>query len=171
MNSQSIAKKMLLGTLIALGANAYAQKVSFRVNLSPVGSFVAESEKIEGTVLSAGDKLTVESATLPLESLKSGVDLRDEHMKKKYFEVEKFPAAKITAVEGTQGKFKGTLEVHGVSKPIEGTYEISGNVVTAKFKTKISDFGIPKASYLGIGAKDDVAVEVSLPVKTNTAAN
>ncbi len=150
---------------------ANAQKVAFRVNLSPVGNFNVESDKIEGSVVAEGEKFILNTATLVLDSLKSGVDLRDEHMKKKYFEIEKFPNAKMTKAEGSGGTFKGTLEVHGVSKEISGVYEVKGNEVTAKFTTKMSDFNIPKAIYMGVGAKDEIAVEVSLPLVKSTASN
>ena len=71
-----------------------------------------------------------------------GVELRDDHMKKKYFEQDKFPSAKIVRAEGSQGRFTGTLEVHGVAKPISGTYELSNGLVKAKFHTKMSEFAI-----------------------------
>mgnify|MGYP000715220464 CR=1 FL=1 len=52
--------------------------MSFRVNLSPVGSFQAESEKLEGSATQQGDKFVVENAVIVIDSFKTGVDLRGE---------------------------------------------------------------------------------------------
>jgi len=141
-----------------------AQTVGFRVNLSPVGSFQAESSQVKGKVQKSADVFKASDVILSLDTLKTGLELRDSHMKKKYFEIEKFPNATLSAAEGKDGKFKAQLEIHGIKKEIQGTYEVKENLIKANFKTKMSDFSIPKASYLGVGAKDEVEVEITLPV-------
>lgn len=121
-----------------------------------------------------------------LDSLKTGIDLRDNHMKKNYLEVEKFPEAvlKVTKVDGyspeqIEGEFafQGTLSVHGVEKPVtNGKVRVkkSGDNldVSATFDTKISEFQIPIPKYAGLALKDDVQVAVKTylipkPIKNN----
>ncbi|MCB0393306.1 MAG: YceI family protein [Bdellovibrionales bacterium] len=105
-----------------------------------------------------------------LDSLKTGIDLRDEHMKKKYLEVEKFPKAKLTLnnfkydESGKSTPFKGTLELHGVSKEVEGVVRVSGKKekrnVEAKFPIRLSLFNIDIPSFQGITVAEDVTVQI-----------
>jgi len=109
-----------------------------------------------------------------LASLKTGVDMRDEHMKTKYLQVDKFPTAelKIDSVEGFKPEsadasalpFKGTLTIHGVTTPVAGTVDIKkkdkGYAVNANFETKVSDHAIDIPSYLGVTVADAVKVSV-----------
>lgn len=170
-NKKSFLLQIALGFAVCAAQDTRAaSKVSFRVNLSPVGNFIAESTSLEGSAIQENGTLKVVQAVLNLDTLQSGVALRDDHMKKKYFEIEKFPSAKITNVEASNGSFKGLLEIHGVSKEVSGSYEVKEGQVLAKFTTRMSDFSIPKALYMGVGAKDEVAVEVSLPISAPQTA-
>ncbi len=111
-----------------------------------------------------------------LKTLKTGIDLRDQHMKEKYLEVEKFPKAslKISSFKlpkklSGKAKFEGVLDLHGVSKKITGVAKIktlNGNVaLRANFKIKISDYKIKLPSFKGITVAEDVKVEISSDVK------
>jgi polyisoprenoid-binding protein YceI len=146
---------------------AQAGEVKIHVKLSPAGSFTAESSAVEvkGETKKAGAQLSAKSIELDLNSLKTGIGLRDRHMKEKYFETEKFPKAILSQASGKDGKFTGSLTVHGVTQPISGTYELSGGKFVGKFGTKISAYNISKPKYMGVGADDDVEVEVTLPEK------
>jgi polyisoprenoid-binding protein YceI len=109
-----------------------------------------------------------------LASLKTGVGLRDTHMKDKYLQIEKYPTAelKIDSVENFNAAspeakglpFKGTLTVHGVAKPVTGTVDIkkkdAGYTVQAHFETKVTDHGIDIPTYLGVTVADAVKVSV-----------
>jgi polyisoprenoid-binding protein YceI len=149
---------------VARGAWAETQ-VKLGVQLQPVGSFVAESSNIKGEAMKRGDMWAAKNVTLALDDLKTGISLRDKHMKEKYLETEKYPTATLKAAKGKGGRFVGILAVHGVEQKINGTYEISGSELTTKFKTKASGYHISKASYMGVGVVDDVDVTVTIPVK------
>ena len=109
-----------------------------------------------------------------LASLKTGVDMRDDHMKTKYLQIDKFPTAelKIDAVEGFKPEapeasglsFKGTLTIHGVTTPVAGTVDFKkkekGYAVKADFETKVTDHAIDVPSYLGVTVADAVKVSV-----------
>src|SRR4051812_12504401 len=89
-------------------ANA-STNCQFHVSLSPAGSFIAQSNALEvrGKATRAGDSVSASNVALKLDSLKTGIDLRDEHMKKKYFETDKYPEAVLTQATGKDGKFTG----------------------------------------------------------------
>lgn len=112
--------------------------------------------------------------TFDLKSLKTGIDLRDEHMKDKYLEVAKYPTAKLvikplSITESDLDKnlkkdFSGSLTLHGVTKEISGSAEYSGSSknLVAQFKVELSDFGIAIPEHLGVKVSKTAEVEVSL---------
>lgn len=110
--------------------------------------------------------------TLLLSDLNTGIDLRDEHMKQKYLEVDKNPRAILTITTlnipssetGKDLAFSGDLSLHGVTKKIEGhlSYETSKGVKKSQveFKIRLSDFNIAIPTYAGMTVADEVQVEV-----------
>ena len=118
---------------------------------------------------------------MDLQTLETGIGIRDKHMKDNYLEVEKgpdFSAAMFEdiRVEKLDGKsvFSGTLMLHGQRKPISGTAELQqrdGRIrVQAQFPLKISDFEIPTPKYLGVGVRDEIQIKVSLTAVPAAAA-
>jgi polyisoprenoid-binding protein YceI len=118
-----------------------------------------------------------------LNSLNSGIDMRDSHMKEKYLEVEKYPLAKFTIetinLDGNILKnfnksnlsFSGVLNLHGKDKPISGVTEFKTIAkddlrVIAKFKVKASDFNIDIPSFAGIVVTDEIDIEVEAQAVT-----
>jgi len=110
-----------------------------------------------------------------LENLKTGIELRDEHMKLKYLEIEKAEnktaKLKITKLEVEEGKinegfqkpFEGELTLHGVTKPIKGTVNFNGSDLTSKvnFEIILSDFKVDIPSYMGVTVSEKVEITVS----------
>jgi polyisoprenoid-binding protein YceI len=114
-----------------------------------------------------------------LVSLNSGIELRDNHMKEKYLEVDKFPQSKLTidtlVVETnilndfskSSIPFSGTLNLHGKDKVVSGVVDLKLTnkkelKILAKFKIKPTDFKIEIPSFAGITVADDVDVEVEI---------
>lgn len=161
----------LLGMIQVATASTNCQ---FHVSLSPAGSFIAQSSDIEvrGSAVRTADGVSASNVALKLDSLKTGIDLRDEHMKKKYFETDKYPEAVLTQATGKDGKFMGQLQLHNVTKPIAGTYVFEGDEFVGIFKTKMSDFSINKAKYMGVGVNDEIEVTIRLaaPVAASSTA-
>lgn len=134
---------------------------------SPKGSLILEGSAASG------------SLSFDLESLDTGIKLRNEHMKTKYLEVEKYAQATLTvtklsipdALRSENGKvekvpFQGVLSLHGVQKPVSGfaTVGRASNQMTiaADFGIKTSDFAINTPSFAGITMAEDVQVAVQL---------
>ncbi len=156
-----------------------------KVTLKPAGSFVAESAdlKVRGKVTRSGNQVTAEDIILDLDTLKTGIPLRDKHMKEKYLETGKpeFRYAQLMRAQGSGGKLVGELKIHGVTQKFEGTYELSGGKFNGTFPLTIPGFKIEAPRYMGVGVKDEVQVEISIPeslagrspasVPSNTKAN
>ena len=118
--------------------------------------------------------------TVGLGKLSTGIDLRDHHMRDKYLEVGKFPtttltiarsALKVPATGRAEGDAAGTLQLHGVSRPVTVHYDASaegaGFLAHGKFRINMNEYGIVVPSYLGITVKPDVDVNASFRVAGN----
>lgn len=133
--------------------------------LGPEGQLNLEDKKISGEV------------QVQLKSLKTGIDLRDEHMKNKYLEVSSYPDAKLKlnnidfpqslehfTGKATSQKFSGILTLHGVSMPIEGQFDISADdksfQIKAQYSINLSDYNIQIPNYAGLKIADKVDIEI-----------
>jgi len=148
-------------------------EVSVICPLTVGGSFEAKTDVVKGEVTVADPAQPLNGALhVDLQSLETGIGLRDRHMKNNYLEVEKgaeYAAARLEdiRVEKLAGKttFKGLLTLHGSRKPVTGTAEIkqtaNGYRVEATFPLRTAEFGIPEPTYLGVGVKDEIQVRVN----------
>lgn len=160
---------MAPGALAAHGAETLSPGVSFKVTLSPAGSFEARSGELTGTVQPQAGGFEAASVVLSVATLKTGISLRDRHMSEKYLESAKYPKATVTQALGKDGKFKAKLELHGRTRDVMGTYEVRTSAegtkyLEARFKTALSAFEIEEASYMGVGVEDEVEVTAVVPV-------
>jgi polyisoprenoid-binding protein YceI len=142
---------------------------SFRA-VGPGGTHI-EGKTSELQLADDGTNVTV---TVPLGNLRTGIDLRDRHMKEKYLEVDKFPTATLTVARGSlklptadaevKDSAQGTMTLHGVSKPVTFRYgaklEDGVNAVHGSVRVNMKEFGIEVPSYLGVTVKPDVDVSV-----------
>ena len=155
--------KSLMTLVVLLSLNAHAGTVKVAVTLSPAGSFVAKSEKGRGFVEKAGSKLTAKELTVEVGTLKTDIDLRDEHFQQRLGG----PKAKVVLknAQGENGKGTATLVVNGKEKPVTFAFKESGSKVVARFAVKPSDFGISDVKYMGIGVEDKVVIDADFPVR------
>ncbi len=153
-----LALALTLGSLSVLAES----KITLSISLSPAGSFQAVSQKLKGNVIKTGESFSADKITVSIESLKTGIDLRDEHTWK-HMNSTKHPKATLSDVKGLNGKATGTLEVNGIKQPVGIEYKIAGPNIVAKFTVKASEFGLKKVEYLGVGVSDSIAAEAILP--------
>lgn len=154
----------IFSILLTISANAQNTGAVIDVKLSPAGSFKAETAKVKGHATKSGDTVTAENIEVDINSIKTGVDLRDKHLKERLLS-DKYPVAKLIKAEGKGGKGKATVEVKGIKKEVTGTYKVSGNTLQAQFKMSMTDLEIKDTKYMGVGAKDEVMVTITVPIK------
>ncbi len=157
--------KFICLMMIFFSLNLFAQnQVSINVSLSPSGSFQATTTKIKGHLKQNGALIEGDKISVLIETLKTGIDLRDEHFAK-HLHADKFPKATLTQLKAQDGKGSANLEVNGVVRPITLSYILKDGVVKANFSVKASDFNLSKAQYLGVGVEDLVTISVDMQVK------
>ena len=150
------------------------------------GSFEARTKSVSGEVAaSAADPGGVSGALrVDLQTLETGIAVRDRHMRENYLEVEKGPEFAVATfdqirIEKLAGKstFKGTLLLHGQRQEVTGVADLQqkdGRIrVQAQFPIRVSAFQIPKPTYLGVGVRDEIQIKVVLtaePAPSKVAA-
>ena len=182
-------KSTLVGLVLA--AAAVIDASTWRVGQGDVrvicpltigGSFEAKTAALSGSLISrANGSPTLDgSLAVDLRTLDTGINLRNEHLREKYLEVNKgtgFAVATLSAIDLTglnpvapegKGSFSGLLTVHGVAKTVRGAVDVrrasGGARVKASFRLDLRDYGIAKPRYLGVGVADTVQVEVVFDV-------
>ena len=173
----------VLLALTGLGARAYAAfsaPKDARAGFTATGpaGLTIEGSTPELNVADGDGKLVVD---VPLGNLATGIALRDRHMKEKYLEVPKFPAATLIAERGSikvpasgaavSSDAPATLTLHGQTHPVtvhyDATADATGVAVRGKFHIRMDDFGIAVPSYLGVTVKPDVDVTARFHVDGN----
>jgi len=134
----------------------------------PVGNFVMDA---------GHSKVTSGDITVHLEAFGTGLSLRDRHMKEKYLETKKFPDAtfKAAPLAFKDGKvpgetdLKGTLTLHGVTKPVMANVKVTAKKfsmeIEADFDIVLSDFKIEIPEYAGIIVAEKVKVHTKFLTK------
>lgn len=179
----AIAAAALLIAAAAVGAESWnltSGEVRVRCRLTVGGSFDAVTSRISGALrLEEGA-----AAGLPgqvrvrLDSLDTGIGLRNRHLRETYLEVDRgeaFREAVLTGVELTdpfpsgardhETPFAGLLSLHGMERRVEGEARLvrrDGRVrVEAEFPLSLAEFAIPPPRYLGVGVRDEIRITVS----------
>lgn len=132
----------------------------------PAGDFQIKKE--------GEDYLLNGEAQLDLNSLSTGIELRDRHMKEKYLKIDtnkqaivkltkvKVPTEKIS--KGGEVRVLGILVLNKVEKPIEIILNIAKEnsflQIKSEFKIRLSDFSIDIPSYAGMTVADSVDLKI-----------
>lgn len=178
-------KSILIVALVTLGTPVFAAVQSIAAKGGGV-EFLAIGKpsfiKIHGKGSAATGKLNVEGEKVSgqfefeLNSLATGIETRDDHMKNKYLEVGKFPKAALDLKSASplagwslkkpavkDAEFNGTLTLHGVSKPVTGKFQVSDTGgVSVDFKVKLTDYGVAIPQFAGITVADEVEITVKI---------
>lgn len=188
--------------MLAFSAVSYGGSIEFKVaesdhNLVRFEStakleFVAgETTDIRGKITFDPHDLTANlSGTLSVDltTLKTGIELRDEHMRERNLQTREFPVAKfdLVSVEGLPkditlsdsaqaATFKGRFTIHGVTREIEAKGKVrysrvnstSENeffgdslIIAVKFQIRLDDYEIPRPRALFLKLAETIEIEV-----------
>lgn len=138
--------------------------VEIDVKLSPAGSFTAKTSKVKGFAKQKGNMVAANQVLVDINSLQTGIELRDKHLKQR-LQSDKFPTAKLVTAKGKDGAGEATLLLMGKQQKVKGTYTTKGNFLTSEFKLQLPALDIKDVKYMGVGVKDEVIVKVTVPVQ------
>jgi polyisoprenoid-binding protein YceI len=178
---------LFLLALVAVGfAGEYhvnkdaANQVKF-ISDAPIEDFEGVTSKIDGYLYWEGDNPTSNSALyfeVDLNSLDTGIGLRNRHMRENYLQTDKYPlthfTGKITnATKDSSGNYEvaaqGQLFIHGVERPLTVNAKLqpvenSSLRVTCTFIVALSDFEIevPSLMFYKIDENMDLVLDFTL---------
>ncbi|HEY7412610.1 MAG TPA: YceI family protein [Vicinamibacteria bacterium] len=175
---------LLAGALVAAapaGPSAWKVTVGDVRVVCPLtvgGAFETKSQSLGGQLTFGGGRPAAVGGSLAvdLRTLDTGIDLRNQHLREKYLEVARGPAFEKAVLTGialaavdpaaarNRTTFTGTLSLHGVSRPVSGSVELrregAAVRVEAAFPVSLSDYGVEKPYYLGVGVGNELRVKV-----------
>jgi polyisoprenoid-binding protein YceI len=149
------------------------------LSTAPLNEFNGVSEKLNGLIDLSGNVLDF---FVDLNTLDTGIGLRDKHMRDNYLETEKYPFAEFTgkfnAIPGltigskTPVTANGKFKIHGVERQIQVKGTLSKNVkgeleLDAGFDVLLSDYKIPvpKLVFYELAEKQTVTIKATLKPK------
>lgn len=172
-------KKLILGAVM-LAASLSAGSLGFDSGVIKAHTEVFGDSSIDPVFKKAHSRLTMDTEPLSLRgSIEVSItDFISDNKKRdasmyETMESEKFPKAsfdikEVVAKGGENYTLKGTMNLHGIVKPMsfEGRIAEEGGKVRIKAKSvmKMSDFGIkpPKMVFLTVRDQVDLSVDVVL---------
>lgn len=190
-SADTIAFLLLFSILVSLPASTlWAQKTEYHVDRSaknmvkfisdaPVEDFEGVTDKIDGYLVYQGDDVTADSDLyfeVDLRTLDTGIGLRNRHMREDYLHTDRYPHAKFNGriVEAspsggkTSVKVRGTMDIHGVQRPMEvkGSFSGSGDRlrIQTTFDVKLTDHKIevPKFMFLKIDENMELVLDFTM---------
>jgi polyisoprenoid-binding protein YceI len=168
----------LCATSLAIGADG-----AFTLTDTPTVEFLAVATaglKIAGqsedlSVAEADGKLIL---TAGLTDLKTGIGLRDAHLRR-YLETAKYPAARLIVERGSlkipddtdtvTATAAGQFTIHGVARPMTLQYQAKRNgselFVQGKLTVNLAEFKIEQPCFLGVCVDNDVKVKAKFKLR------
>jgi polyisoprenoid-binding protein YceI len=148
---------------------------------APMEDFEGVTDKIDGYIFWEGDDFLNKSEIyfeVDLNSLDTGIGLRNRHMRENYLETDKFPfthfTGKLTKAELVkEGEYavtaEGTMFIHGVEKPltVDGTMQTTerGYRIQGKFITPLPDYNIEVPQLMFFKIDENMQLELDFYVK------
>ena len=143
---------------------------------APLNEFTGKSEKLNGLIDLEKNDLDF---FIDLNTLKTGIGLRDRHMRENYLETKKYPFAEFVGkikekVSIKTGESKevtaiGKFKIHGIEKEISVPGRITANSsneikLEASFKVLLSDYkiDIPKVVFYELAEEQTVSISAIL---------
>jgi polyisoprenoid-binding protein YceI len=116
--------------------------------------------------------------TAPLTDIKTGIGLRDRHLRG-YLKTDKHPNATLVVdksklelpdnAKTTSGKASGQLSMHGVTRPVRFSYKANrtGSDYHVQGLTEIDlrDYKVEIPCYLGVCVKPEVKIKVKFKLR------
>ncbi|MBI5058862.1 YceI family protein [candidate division KSB1 bacterium] len=186
--------------LLLLAATGIAQTGSYTIisgspltfvqfeSEAPLENVIGRTQTVTGIiepVVATGDGSGRAEIHVDLLSLKTGIELRDRHMRENHLETDQYPEATFTLTRleipggtlpdgiRTAVSVVGNLTLHGVTREIEPESFLTmldGGArmrVEASFTMKMKDFGIPLPQFLVMRLSEEQKISVDLMTARN----
>lgn len=177
-----IANITLIFSNISYSQNSYTldkyhARLSFSVFHMGISFVDGNFKDFDATLVSSKEDFTDAKIemTADVKSINTEVEMRDNDLREKWFEVAKYPAmsfksTSLTKVKGNQYKLSGNITLHGVTKPIVFDVVYNGKAQSPfnkKYSYGFTITGKLKRSDFGVGAEAVATVANEVAFKSN----
>ena len=142
-------------------------EVQFKVKHLVISTVSGFFKSFEGELDTENDDFTDAkiSFSLNINSIDTNQSQRDEHLKSaEFFDAEKYPTIKFTSTSITKTasgySAAGTLDMHGVQKPVTIPFTFDNNEFKASFEVNRMDYNVNTAEPNHGGQKFKVDIDV-----------
>lgn len=141
---------------------------------APIEEFEGVTNKIDGYLIGDSKEIKKDSELyfeVQLNTLETGIGLRDRHMRDNYLHTDKYPIASFTgkiieskkSSKGWDVVVKGEMSIHGVKKTISVNGELfktkNGYEVICNFTVPLSDYKIEIPSLMFQKIDENMQIE------------
>ena len=172
-------------------ADVHGGSISFEGATNVFATTVrGESSALDGSAIvresAQGLQLEQIEAILPVASLRTGLKVRDEHMRQYIFQTAdgqtpdlRFSAerAECSANGSTRAALcvaTGTLAIRGIVRPFSMTFKVSKDNdrfrVSGEGKVALSTYGIERPSQFGVKTEDEVKLHLDVTARSGAKA-
>jgi len=161
--------------------NTFADNEVKFISDAPIEDFEGITDDIDGYLYFEDGDLTKKSKLyfeVELNTLDTGIGLRNRHMRENYLHTDKYPLTYfngkiIKSEKVSENEYKvtteGTIFIHGVEQPltVEGTMKKDGKQfnIQCQFNVKLSDFNIDIPSIMFYKIDENMDLHLDFYVK------
>lgn len=191
----------ILAVCLATPAISQADATEFRVHKgkatfvsdAPLETMTGTTTQVTGTVTFDPADISTTKGTfkVPVVSMRTGNDLRDEHLQSdSWLDAKKNPhiifeimevsgAESLKPKKNTKVKVKGKFTAHGVTKIVEAKGTVKWTPadggkddlrIKVKFTTKLEDHGVSVPSIVRLKMANEITVSIDLRASADVAA-
>lgn len=166
-------KSILVLFLVVVSAQLYSQHLkveSYSVSFSIKNAGLTVEGSFQGLTYNLywddqGPQNSILEATLKVETIETGIDLRNQHLTgKSYFNGQQYPeinmkSTAIRVINAKEGKFVGdfVLTIKGKERTLEIPFSYIKNSLKSTFEINRLDFGVGGSSFT---MSDTVKIEI-----------
>ena len=135
-----------------------------------------KANQLTGSLLLDGLNLKEINIKIPVNSLSTGMKVRDKHMRKRIFQTEdgKFPDIQFVSSgvnctvqpDNMECEVNGFLKIRGVPKevfmPLRVTYKGGEYRAKGEMVVKLTDYGIEPPSQFGVKVEDNIIIKFEI---------
>ena len=148
---------------------------------APIENFEGVTDKIDGYLFFEDSDLTKNSELyfeVDLNSLDTGIGLRNRHMRENYLETDRFPlthykgkiiSSNVVNDTTVSVKAEGVIFIHGIEQPLVVTANLfnksDGYRIQTNFIVKLSDFQIEIPSIMFYKINENMALRCNFYIK------
>lgn len=140
---------------------ANAASISVVAQITPVGFLEIKSSKLLGHITYSKKDATYRSSYLfvPINSLQSNIELRDEHIGE-YLGEKKFKNITLEDMSMTSNVGMGELSINGVKRSIRFDGGFFDDKFFGEIKIRMSDYSLKLPKFMGVTVADEIIVKV-----------